>query len=167
MAEGVTLEADVPLHAATLRYFDPHGPFAAAATAACEATLPRALTAVAAPRGLLLAWLRPTETLALCEDAARLARLAAELARSPGGHVVDLSGGLKTLRLRGAVGEVMSRLGGTGTLPRAGEARRGRLADVPVLAISPGAGAMLLVVDRAYAPHLLEWVRGILEDLQA
>ena len=168
MDEGVTLEADVPLHAVTLRYFEPQGPFALAAAAHCGVALPGAVTAAAAPRGLILAWRRPTETLALCEEAARLTDLAEKLCACPGGHVVDLSGGLKVLRLKGAgVGELMSRLGGHGTLPREGEARRGRLADVSVLAICVRAGEILLVVDRAYAPHLLAWVRASAADLEA
>ncbi len=91
--------------------------------------------------------------------------LAARLAEVPGGQVVDLRGGLTALRLEGArAGEFLSRLGGFGTVPQPGEARRGRLADVPVLALSLRPGEIQLVVDRAYAAHLLDWVRGTLED---
>lgn len=164
MAERLTLAADVPLHVATLRYFDAAGAFAAAVTVAAAVPLPAPLTA-AVGRSLVLAWLSPTETLALCADGARLGELAAQLAEVPGGQVVDLRGGLAALRLEGAGGgEFLSRLGGFGTVPAVGEARRGRLADVPVLAISLRAGEIQLVVDRAYAAHLLEWVRATLGD---
>ena len=153
MAEEVVLDAEAPLHALCLRYFDPQGPFAAAAAGA------------AAP-GLTLARLRPTETLALSESRAHLTDLAQRLAGIAGGQVIDLGGALAALRLRGTrVAEVMARLGGHGTLPASGEARRGRLADVSVLALGVGSAEVLLVVDRAYAPHLRGWVDATLRDL--
>src|SRR5580704_17289161 len=118
MADGLTLQTDVPLHVATVRYFDAGGAFAAALT-----------LAAGAGRSLVLAWLGPRETLALCADGARLEELAAQLTEVPGGQVVDLRGGLTALRLEGArAGEFLSRLGGFGTAPLPGEARRGRLA---------------------------------------
>jgi heterotetrameric sarcosine oxidase gamma subunit len=164
MAESLTLAADVPLHVATLRYFDAEGAFAAALALAAGVPLPGPLAA-AVGRSLALAWLSPRETLALCADGARLEELAAQLAEVPGGQVVDLRGGLTALRLEGAGGaEFLSRLGGFGTVPAPGEARRGRLADVPVLALSLRAGEIQLVVDRAYAAHLLDWVRSTLGD---
>ena len=155
---------DVPLHAATLRYFEADGPFAAAVAAAMGAPLPPPLTATVLP-GLVLAWLRPTETLALCETAAPLAGLCERLAQAQGGHAVDLTGGLEALRLRGSrVAELLSRLGSTAVTPGAGEARRGRLADVQVLAIGFSAGEVLLVVDRAYAEHLRGWIEATLAE---
>jgi len=45
-----------------------------------------------------------------------------------------------------------------------GEARRSRLADVPVLALAVRAGETLLVVDRGYAAHLMAWIRETLLD---
>jgi heterotetrameric sarcosine oxidase gamma subunit len=164
MAERLTLEVDLPLHVATLRYFDAGGAFAAAATLAAGVPLPGPLAAAAGSR-LTLAWLSPTETLVLCADGTRLEELAAQLAEVPGGQVVDLRGALTALRLEGAGGgDFLSRLGGFGTVPAAGEARRGRLADVPVLALSLRRGEIQLVVDRAYAPHLRDWVRSTRED---
>jgi len=158
MAEEVSLEEDVPLRVKTLRYFDPHGAFARAAAAAATA-----------PMGaVMLAPVRPTETLALSppEHEPQLEALARQLAAIPGGQVIDLSGGLKAARLRGArLAEVLARLGGPGLMPQVGAARRGRLADVPVLALGVRAGEVLLVVDRAWAPHLLEWLRATLADL--
>jgi heterotetrameric sarcosine oxidase gamma subunit len=164
MAERLTLEVDVPLHVATLRYFDAAGAFAAALTLAAGVPLPGPVAA-AVGRSVTLAWLGPRETLALCADDARLEELAAQLAEVPGGQLVDLRGGLTALRLAGTgVAEFLSRLGGFGTVPAPGEARRGRLADVPVLALSLRAGQIQLVADRACAAHLLEWIRCTLGD---
>jgi sarcosine oxidase gamma subunit len=164
MAEGLTLDTDLPLHVATVRYFDTGSAFGAALTRAAGVAPPRPLAA-AAGRGLVLAWLRPTESLALCEHGARLGELAGELAQVPGGQLVDLRGGLKALRFEGArVGEFLGRLGGFGTVPQPGEARRGRLADVPVLALCLRAEEVRLIVERVYAAHLLEWVRATLAD---
>jgi hypothetical protein len=167
--DAPSFDADVPLYAATLRYFDAHGPFAMAAAEAAGVPLPEALgaTAVAAgpAAGLLLASLRPTETLALAQAAAPLAALREAVAGVAGGCVVDLTGGLTVLRLRGPrLAELMSRLGGGGTTPRVGEARRGRLADVGVLALCVRAEEILLIVDRAYALHLTSWIRATLAD---
>lgn len=159
-----------PLHVASLRYFGIEGPFAAAVAAVTGAPLPAPLRATALPAdatgtaGLVLAWLRPTETLALCEQAAPLALLRERLAQAPGGHVVDLTGGLKALRARGTrVAELLSRLGSS-VPPAPGEAWRGRLADVQVLAVRVRADETLLVVDRLYAEHLRGWIAATLAD---
>lgn len=154
----------VPLQAMTLRYFEAAGPFAAAVAAAAGTPLPAPLRAELRP-GLVLAWLRPTETLALSEDTAPLEELRDRLAQAAGGHVVDLTGGLRGFRVRGARGpELLARLGSTALALRVGEARRGRLADVPVLAIGTRADETLLVVDRAYAEHLRGWIEATLAD---
>ncbi len=170
---GLDLETDAPpVHAATLRYFEPMGPFAAAVAAATGTPLPAPLTATFLPAdaagsaGLVLAWLRPSETLVFSEDAAPLAELREGLTDVAGGHAVDLTGGLRVMRLRGArVAELLSRLGGGGALaPGLNEARRGRLADVAVLAVSVRADEVLLVVDRACAEHLRGWIEATLAD---
>jgi heterotetrameric sarcosine oxidase gamma subunit len=161
MVESV---AEVPLCAATLRYFDAAGSFAAAVAAAAGAPVPAPGHALLCP-GLVLAWLRPTETLALSEDAAPLDELKERLAQAAGGHVVDLTGGLKGFRLSGAgAAQLLSRLGSTALALRVEEARRGRLADVPVLAVCLRAEETLLVVDRAYAEHLRGWIDATLAD---
>ena len=162
---------ELPLHAATLRYFDSAGPFAAAVAAVTATPPPAPLTALVVPEaagvgaGIVLAWLRPTETLALSEEAAPLARLQEALATAAGGHVVDLSGGLTAFRLRGArVADLLSRLGSAALGMGPGDARRGRFGDLPVLALSVRPGEALLVVDRAYAAHLRGWIEATLAD---
>jgi len=155
---------DLPIHAATLRYFDAAGSFAAAAAGATGAPLPAPLRATVM-QGAVLAWLRPTETLAFSEDAAPIAELSERLAQATGGHVVDLTGGLKAFRLSGAgVAELLSRLGSAALGLRVGEARRGRFADVPVLVVCVRAEEALLVVDRAYAGHLRGWIEATLAE---
>lgn len=68
------------------------------------------------------------------------------------------------VRLRGArVAELLSRLGGSAPVAL-GEARRARLADVPVLAVCVHPTETLLVVDRAYAEHLRGWIDATLAD---
>jgi len=158
MAEGVALEEDVPLRVKTLRYFARQGAFARAAAAAATS-----------PMGaVMLARIGPTETLALSfpEHEPQLEALTRQLAQIPGGQVIDLSGGFKAFRLRGArLAEVLARLGGAGLMPQIGAACRGRFADVPVLALGVRAGEVLLVADRAWAAHLLGWLRVTLADM--
>ena len=164
----LAVRLDETLAVLTLRYFVADGAFAAAVRAVLGAGLPGTQAAVSAA-GVVLAWRSPTETLALAADAGVLIR---GLADAPEGCCIDLSGGMKMLRVSGPRGpDFLCRLGGTGVVPRAAESRRGRLADVPVQLIgmpgAAGAGAAetLLVVERVYAPHLLGWIRETLADL--
>ena len=84
---------------------------------------------------LTLAWRSPTETLCL----------------------VALSGS--------RVAELLMRLGSTASLPGAGQARRSRMADVPVLAIALDTARVQLVLERTYSEHLLGWIDATLADL--
>lgn len=172
--DGLEVE-EAPLCAATLRYFEGDGPFAAAVAAATGVALPEPLAATVVPDAggmgpsvgcsVVLAWLRPTETLALCEADGPLAGLRERLATAAGGCVVDLSGGFKALRVRGSrAAELLSRLGGMVVGLAVGEARRGRLADVQVLALSVRPQEVSLIVDRAYTGHLLAWIQATLAD---
>src|SRR5262249_56726869 len=99
---------------ATLRYFDRAGAFAAAVQAATGATLPEPLAAHEAADGeLILAWRSPTETLCLAHSSRRLADLTARPAAATGGCVVDLTGGVRIVRLTGVrIADLLGRLGG-------------------------------------------------------
>jgi len=170
---GIEVQSLAGVHAAVLRYFEPAGPFAGAVASATGAPVPAALTASAvslpgmAAGELVLAWTRPTETLVLAADAAPLQELMRRLERSDGGCVVELTGAVVVLRLTGAgIADLVARLGAADA-PRPGEARRGRLADVAVLALSVRAGEVLLVVDRALAGHLASWIGETLVDWAA
>ncbi|HWZ62838.1 MAG TPA: sarcosine oxidase subunit gamma family protein [Steroidobacteraceae bacterium] len=161
------------MHAAALRYFESGGSFAAAVSAVMGATLPAPLAAaaLAAPGGaggeLVLAWSRPTETLVLTASATALAALESQLESADGGQLVNLTGGLAVLRLSGErCADLIGRLG-SAAVPRTGEARRGRLADVPVMSLCVRAGEVWLVVDRAYARHLKGWIEATLADWAA
>ena len=164
---GLVVRVDEAMRAATLRYFEPGGGIAAAVREATGVPLPRPLEASRSPDGqLTLAWRSPNETLLFTPSGERLAELEARLASSPDGCLVDLSGGLKVLRITGErPAELLCRLGGTASVPHPGEARRSRLADVAVLALCLAPGEVLLVVDRAYLEHLSGWIRETLLDL--
>jgi heterotetrameric sarcosine oxidase gamma subunit len=166
---GLDLRVEEGTAVATLRYFARAGRFA---RAVCEATggeLPQTLEACEASEGrLVLAWRSPTETLCVTADPGQLHELAARLAGEPDGQLIDLSGGLKMVRLRGErIADLLCRLGGAASVPQVGEARRSRLADVPVLAFSVRTDETRLIVDRGYLPHVLGWCRETLADFMA
>src|SRR5579863_4706645 len=127
---GLRVSVDHRMQLATLRYFSTAGNFADALRAACATPLPPPLAALELPAaGLILAWRSPTETLCLAQSASSLSQLAASLTPAADGCLVDLSGGLKVLRLSGTrIAELLCRLGGTASVPAVGEARRSRLA---------------------------------------
>jgi heterotetrameric sarcosine oxidase gamma subunit len=167
-ATGVLVREE-SMAVATLRYFARTGEFVRAVRVATGVEVPRALGACCGPDGqLMLAWRSPTETWCLTPGAARVAQLASHLSGSVDGCLVDLSGGLKVLRLTGpGTADLLCRLGGTASVPLPGEARRSRMADVPVLAISVRADETLLVIDRSLVPHVLAWIRATLADFVA
>jgi heterotetrameric sarcosine oxidase gamma subunit len=154
---------------ATLRYFERAGSFADTLRAATGATLPERLEAwESADAQLILAWRSPTETLCVTRNAAHLAGFSARLGTPADGCIVDLSGGVRIVRLTGdRIADLLCRLGGAASVPAPGEARRSRLADVPVLALSINPGETLLAIDRTYLPHLLAWIRETLLDFEA
>ena len=161
---GVTVDVEAAPPCAALRYFSSEGEFAAAAAAA-GASLPGARAARDTGRDLVLAWRSPTETLCVAGSGARLAQLCQALEGVPGGCCVELTGALTVIRLNGErVADLLARIGGAESFPAAGEARRSRIADVPVLALSVSAPEVRLVVDRGHAPHLIGWIRETLLD---
>ena len=154
------------MQVATLRYFTHEGEVADTVRAVTGMPLPGLLEAREEAQ-LMLAWRSPTETLCVTRSTTRLAELGASLAASADGCLVELTGGLRIVRLTGLrIADLLCRLGGTASVPAAGEARRSRVADVSVLALSVRAGETLLVVDRAWLPHLLAWIRETLLDLE-
>ena len=157
------------MHVATLRYFDRAGSFADAVHAAVRTTLPEALEALeVADAQLILAWRSPSETLCMTRSLARLAELTARFEHAGDGCIIDLTGGVRIVRLTGLrIADLLCRLGGTASVPAPGEARRSRMADVPVLALSVRAGETLLAVDRAHLPQLLAWISETLLDFAA
>lgn len=161
---GVQVRVEASAPAAALRYFACDGEFASAARHA-GAELPGLLAARDTGRELVLAWRSPTETLCLARSAQRLRQLREALQGKSGGCCVELTGALTLVYLGGErIPELLARIGGAASLPGVGEARRSRMADVPVLALCVRASEVLLVVDRGYAEHLLGWIRETLLD---
>ncbi len=161
---GVAVRVEEGAPAAALRYFSATGAFAAAARAVGVA-LPAAGQASVAERELCLAWRSPSETLCLSRTEQRLLELKDALAGATDGCLVELTGGLSVVHLSGArIEALLCRLGSSASMPECGEARRSRMADVPVLALCLRPGAVQLVLDRAYTEHLLAWIRVTLRD---
>jgi hypothetical protein len=165
-AADLVAVVDETLQVATLRYFTREGEVADAVRSATGMPLPAVLEAREQAQ-LILAWRSPTETLCVTRSATRLAELGASLAACAEGCMVELTGGLRIVHLTGqGIADLLCRLGSTAAVPHPGEARRSRMADVPVLAISLRAGETLLVVDRVFLPHLLAWIRETLLDFE-
>jgi Sarcosine oxidase, gamma subunit family len=166
---GLSVDLLETVYCASLRYFAPTGIFAQAVHAGCGVALPGAGRAVSTPeQDMVLAWRSPTETVLLTAGAAELSTLAAALAAAPDGCLIELTGALKVLDLSGErIAQLLCRLGGSACVPGPGEARRGRLADVPVMALSLRAHEVQLLVERPYLPHLVNWMRETLLDFSA
>lgn len=173
--EGLTVEVAEGMQVATLRHLAADGPFAHAVRGCTGVALPAVLQVVevsaereAPATQMILAWRSPTETLCITRSAARLSQLQAAVAGAADGCFVDLTGGLEVVRVTGnRLAGLLCRLGGSRSLPPPGEARRSRLADVPVLAVSLRPEETFLVLDRVYLQHLLGWIRETLADFAA
>jgi sarcosine oxidase gamma subunit len=168
---GLSVSADRDVQIASLRYFDSAGGFAAAVREAVGRPLPEPLHALKVGSALqgpyvILAWRSPTETLLLTNDRAAFDELERQLAAAADGCMVNQTGGLCVLRVRGEkAGDLLLRLGAATAIPNLGEARSGRLAELQVLTACVHAGEYLLLVERVYANHLLEWIGATAADL--
>ena len=168
---GLSVSTDRDILIASLRYFHQAGRFAAAVREAVDRSLPEPLRAFqvgSAAQGsyVILAWRSPTETLLLSNDRAAFDELERQLAAAPDGCMVNQTGGIAVLRLRGErAGDLLLRLGAATAIPNVGEARSGRLAELQVLTACLAPQEFLLLVERVYANHLLEWVRVTAADL--
>ena len=121
--------------AASLRYFEPAGGFAAAVRDATGGPLPPSqCAAFNAANSLMLAWRSPTETLLLCNDSAVFTALKQRLATATDGCMVEQTGGVCVYRVQGPrSGDLLQRMGAVSAVPAVGEARVGRLAELQVL----------------------------------
>jgi len=169
--DGLSVSADHGVQVASLRYFHPTGIFAAAVRETVGRELPEPLRAFqvgnATQRAnVILAWRSPTETLLLCNEKAAFDELERQLAAAPDGCMVNQTGGICVLRVQGEkTGDLLVRLGATTAIPNLGEARTGRLAELPVLTARVSPEECLLLVERVYANHLLEWMGATAADL--
>jgi sarcosine oxidase gamma subunit len=168
--DGLSVANEPAYLVASLRYFDSTGQFAAAASEALGRALPEPLRAlrVETPDGgdCILVWRGPSETLLLCQDAALCSALEPKLAARNDGCMVDQTGGIRVVRVAGSrARELLLRLGAATALPDLGGAHAGRLAELSVLTICVQPWEYLLLVERVYAPHLLEWVHATAADI--
>jgi sarcosine oxidase gamma subunit len=169
--DGLSVSADRGVQTASLRYFHHAGRFAAAVREAVGRALPEPLRAFRvgnATQGayVMLAWRSPTETLLLSNERAAFDEIEQQLAAAPDGCMVNQTGGISVLRVHGEkAGDLLLRLGAATSVPNVGEARSGRLAELPVLTACVWPKEYLLLVERVYAPHLLEWIGATAADL--
>jgi sarcosine oxidase gamma subunit len=102
----------------------------------------------------------------LSSDRAAFDELEGQLAAAPDGCMVNQTGGIGILRVRGEkAGDLLLRLGAPTAIPSLGEARSGRLAELQVLTACLAPQEFLLLVERVYANHLLEWMGVTAADL--
>jgi heterotetrameric sarcosine oxidase gamma subunit len=185
--EGLSVEVERGIRVGALRYCNvatigdavmralggsvlpaPGRVLAATATATATATASAAARdSVAVGAMTLLAWRSPTEILVLCpvDSSGVFDAVAAALEGMLDACFVDQSGGIWVLRLRGPrVADLLRRLGATTAVPRLGECRIGRLAEITVASLAVREGEVLLLVERLYADHLLGWIRETIAD---
>jgi sarcosine oxidase gamma subunit len=160
--------------AASLRYFDRMGRFAETVRETVGMPLPPPLRAAVRSTGgsgaeFILAWRSPTETLLLCSerDRAVFAALQQRLGAAVDGSMVNQTGGIRGYRVQGQRSlDLLQRMGATTAIPAVGEARSGRLAEVHVMTVCVAAGEFLLLAERVYADHLVEWMRATGADFK-
>jgi hypothetical protein len=164
--QGLEASLDSDMHVAALRHFEFDNAFADAVLSTLGAPLPReGRVELTAHRKQVLAWRRPSEALLLSKDREPLRRLRAATAALDDGCIVDLTGGASVIRLVGTTRTILlSHLCGPDAVPIEGESRTGRWADLRVTAIGFAAGETWLVVERAYLPHLMDWIRVSASD---
>lgn len=149
---------------ASLRYFDAAGPFAAGLAGVLGGALPEPLRAVRRAEDCVLTWRSPTETI-LLGSAELISRIGKECAGRTDGCIVDQTGGVVAVTLRGErTADLLVRLGSTAAVPAVGDARTGRLAELSVMSVCTRPGEIMLLVERVYARHLMGWIRETIAD---
>ena len=155
---------DPSVRIASLRYYDPHGTFAAALLPLGLA-LPRPLRCVVAGSAAgsvdILAWRSPTETVLICDSVPRFDRLRRALPAADEGCLIDQTHGRRLIRLHGAAARSLAHLGSGFAEIEVGAVRIGRMADVAVLACRPCAEVWLLIVDRLYLDHFIGYLKTV------
>ena len=89
-----------------------------------------------------------------------------DLAAAADGCMVNQTGGILVLRARGdKTGDLLLRLGSATAIAGVGEARSGRLAELQVLTVCVQPAEYLLLVERVYANHLVDWIAATVADM--
>ena len=170
IAADLAVRVEPQMRVASLRHLDPRGAFAQRCRTVFGVDLPPALGAMSLPGAALgqqciLAWRHPTTTLLLDTDGAAFDALLRELPPTEDGCCVDQSGGWWALRTTGArVPDLLLRIGNAAAVAPIGHAHMSRMADLPVMSLCVRPREWLLLVDRAYAEHLLDWIRVTVAD---
>ena len=165
-ADGLSVQHASGMRVALLRYFDAEGGFASHLSAVFGVALPGPGRAMPVDgKDLMLAWRGPRETVVLTSRAQRFEELERHAAGRTDGCLIEQTGGLQVLVLTGHRSQdLLARLGSTTAVPVAGESRAGRIAEVAVTALCVHAGEILLLVERVYTPHLMDWIRVTAAD---
>jgi hypothetical protein len=190
-AAGVSVRLERGLRVASLRYFDAAGPFATHLQVLFGGALPAPLKVVTRPvgaagpcttgagtpgtsvtgtdapgtRNVVLAWRSPTEILLLGGSPGYFAALQSAAADRSDGCLVEQTGGISVLTVRGArTADLLLRLGSTAAVPPLGAAHTSRVAELTVMALGARPGEVMLLVERVYAGHLTEWIRQTIAD---
>jgi len=154
-----------------LRYFEPAGPFAKDIVAVIGGPVPQPLQAArysAGPTGsqIIVATLSPSETIVITDTSGSFAAIEEHTTARSDGCLVEQTGGIRILILTGArTGDLMRRLGAIEAIPNVGEARTSRVAEVTVTALCVVPGQLMLLVERVYSRHLMNWIRETAADL--
>jgi len=169
--DGLSVGVEPGYHVASLRYLDPAGRFASLVSEALGRPLAEPLRALRVEPSTgggqgMLAWRSPGENLLLCSDQAAFTAVATKLAAAGDGCMVDQTGGIRVVRVAGTrARDLLVRLGAATALPDLGEARTGRLAELSVLTMCLQPWEYLLLVERVYVHHLLEWIHATAADI--
>ena len=178
IVDGLSALADRATCVTALRYFAENRAANAIVQSFTGASLPAPLTVVAARGGRapwgeerrnrdrwILAWRSPTETWLLCANELEMTELHARIGTLPDACAVDQTGGIGVLRVRGErTADLLVRLGSTASVPALGEARTSRIAELAVTALRVQDDEILLLLDQAYADHLLGGIGATARD---
>ncbi len=171
-AEGIEVAWAQDLAVGVLRHAEPGDALLADLTSKLGVPVPAALQAVSLPvdrfeAPAVLVWSRPTETLLVGARGLPFDQVSAACRKLSDGIFIDQSDGICVLRVRGArTRDLLVRLGDSNSVPVAGEAKRSRLGDLPVLTVGRGDDGVWLIVDRVYREHLLSWISETAADLE-
>jgi hypothetical protein len=171
-SDGLRVAACRGWQVASLRYFDPEGSFAAAVGECIGQLVPRPQRAIRSrpdvqDAEVILAWRSPTEPLFLCSNRAAFVEIERRLAAGADGCMVVQTGGVLIWEVQGPrAHDLLQRMGARTGIPGVGEARGSRMAEVHVLTVCIRPGEYLLMVERVYAAHLVEWARATAADMR-
>jgi heterotetrameric sarcosine oxidase gamma subunit len=178
VVDGLSVKSERVIRVLTLRHYADHRALSAYIHSFIGAALPAPLAAVTTRGGLppggrerrthdrwILAWRSPTETWMLCAGEPETADLVARIEGMTDACVVDLTGGIAILQVRGErTADLLLRLGSAASVPAIGEARTSRMAELTVMALRVDEDEVMLLLDQAYADHLLGWIAATARD---